>query len=228
MKQICAVVQMFFMALALSAIGSVIMNIDSLSGLGSLMSLAGSIMSILSIYRLRHENRHFAKTIRLFWAYIGLTFVVVILAASLLVSMTDSTDAVSIPVAVAALVLAVAVLVLALVIQYQIYSGFDELRELRAIDYPPRRIMWCFYIAIISMAASIISSIGIVILLVNGIMGGDAALYALIDTVEMASNVMLVFGVLIEAVHLWLVFTFMQAAKTAADNEHLDRWDSLS
>ena len=103
-------------------------------------------------------------------------------------------------------------------------AGFEELRELRELNYPPKRILWCFYISIISMVITFAAVAGSVFLMIGALTGGDAALYAAIDTLDMAANVMLVVGVVIEAVQLWLVFTYMQAAKAAVDAERPENW----
>lgn len=235
MRQVYSAIQQFFIAIALAAIGSVISNIQSLSGLGSLLTIVGSVMSILSVYRLRHENRHFAKAFKYFWIYVGLTVVLTILAVAVLVSAVasagSSSDALiasvlggSMLFSVVMVIMAIVILVLALMVQYQTYAGFEELRELRELRYPPKRILWCFYISIISMVITFAAVAGSVFLMIGALTGGDAALYAAIDTLDMAANVMLVVGVVIEAVQLWLVFTYMQAAKAAVDAERPENW----
>lgn len=235
MRLIYTAVQQFFIAIALSAIGSVVSNIDALAGLGNLLTLAGGLLSIVAIHRLRHENKHFSKAIRYFWIYFGLSIVMAIAAVAVLVSSLARADSAqgaalttlfnaSLVTSILLLVMAVVVLVLALAMQYQTYAGFEELRELRDIHYPPKRILWCFYIAVISMIISIVAVAGSVFLLIGALTGGDAALYAAIDTLDMAANVMLVIGVVIEAVQLWLVFTYMQAVKAAMDAERPENW----
>ena len=226
MVKIYSAIQMMFISVALTAIGSVISNIESLSGLGSIMSIVGGIMTIAALYRLRHENSHFSKAIRLFWIYMGLTLLLVILAAAMLVSIVsdESYNSAALVWAIALLVMAVVVLILALAMQYQLYSGFEELRALRNLDYPPKRIMWCFYLALISMIVSVISISGITALVISSAAGGDTALTAAAHTIDMAGNIMLVFGTMMEAIHLWLIFTFMQSAKAALENETPEGW----
>jgi len=226
MVKIYSAIQMMFISVALTAIGSVISNIESLSGLGSIMSIVGGVMTIVALYRLRHENRRFSKAIRLFWIYLGLTFVLVAFAVSMLVSMVsaESFSNSMLARAIALLVAAVVVLVLALMMQYQLYCGFEELRELRSLDYPPKRIMWCFYLALISMIVSIVSISGITALIISSAAGGDTALTAAAHTIDMAGNIMLIFGTVMEAIHLWLIFTFMQSAKAALENETTQGW----
>ncbi len=228
MRQIYSAVQMMFIAIALAAIGSVITNIESLSLLGSLMSLAGGVMTIAAVYHLRHENRHFSKALRLFWIYLGLTVLIVFIvtisfASALAGGGLASMDGAIISLLVL-LVIAIAVLVLALMMQYQLYAGFEELREVRQLDYPPKRILWCFYLALISTLASLLSVTGISVLIVNSSMGGDAALAAAADTITMAGNIMLVLGVAIEAIHLWLIFTYLQAVKSAMERGGPENW----
>lgn len=223
MRRIYTVVQLYFAAIALTAIGSVVTNIEAIAGLGSLMTMAGGVLSIAGLFQLRHENAHFAKAVRAFWIYLGAIFGMVVAAVAVTVQMAQGEPSVLLSVVV--LAIAIAVLVLALMLQYQTYAGFEELREVRGLDYPPRRILWCFYLAVISMVVSIVSVIGIAVILVNGIVGGDEALAGLLGTIDLASNVLLVIGVLIEAVHLWLMFTYMQAVRFAADNDMPERWE---
>lgn len=225
MRRIYSVVQMFFIALALAAVGSVISNIESIAGLGSLMSMAGGVMTIISIYQLRHENRYFSKAVRTFWIYVGVTFAVLVLAVMAVVQAAEG-DVVSTPMLVVLCLLVVGVLMLALLLQYRTYRGFEDLRELRQIDYPPRRILWCFYLAVFSTVLSIVSTTGVVLMVANGVVnGGEEVLLALADTLEMLGNLLLVAGTVIEAIHLWLMFTYMQAVRAAAEAEFPDRWD---
>ncbi len=226
MRKIYSAVKLFFIAISLAAIGSVVSNIDSLSAIGGLMSLAGGVMTIVSLYQLRYENQRFAKAVRAVWLYIGTAVVVVVALVAMLVQIATGDVGILMMVIVAALCILMLVMVLRL--QYFTYSGFEEMRETRGIDYPPRRIMWCFYLTILSMVITFVSVTGIVAMLVGGALnGGEAAIYEMLATLELVSDVMLVVGVVIEAIHLWLMFTYMQAVRAAEENEARERWDSM-
>lgn len=225
MRKIYSAVQMMFFSVALSAIGSVITNIESLSSLGSLMTLGGGIMTIVVLYSLRYENRHFSKSLRLFWISAALVIGLSIFAGVAIASI-DGAESVSLAmvVSVIAIIVSVALLVVEIMMQYQLYAGFDEMRETRAFDYPAKRIMWCFYLAIISMIVSFVAIIGMMPSLLSVISTGELASSSeqLLETI---SNIVLVANVLIEAIHLWLIFTYMQAAREALENEGMSGWN---
>lgn len=225
MRKIYSAVQMMFFSVALSAVGSVISNIESLSSLGSLMTLGGGIMTIVVLYSLRFENKHFSKSLRLFWVSVALVIGMSVLAGVSIASMSGTGSAtLAMAGSVAVIIVSVALLVIEIMMQYQLYAGFDEMRGARTFDYPAKRIMWCFYLAIISMIVSFVAVIGMMPSLLSVVSTGELSSSAgqLLQTI---SNVVLVANVLIEAIHLWLIFTYMQAAREALDNEGMSGWD---
>lgn len=216
---------MMFFSVALSAIGSVIANIESLSSLGSLMTLGGGIMTIVALYSLRFENKNFAKSLRLFWISVALLIGLSVLTGVALAFILGQESATLAMIgSVIVLICSVALLVIEIMMQYQLYAGFDEMRGARAFDYPAKRIMWCFYLAIISMIVSFVALIGMMPSLFSVISTGELAASSeqLIETI---SNIVLVANVLIEAIHLWLIFTYMQAAREALENEGMSGWN---
>lgn len=223
MRQVYAAIQMMFIAISMSAIGSVTSNIDSIAGLGGLMSLAGGIMTIVAISRLRFENQNFAKAIRLFWIYVALTIGLVI--ASLGIGFVMMEQGGSNWLLLIFPVILIAIVVFALKMQYHVYAGFEELRETRALDYPPRRIMWCFYIALISFFATIVSIISMFSVAISAAFSGEVVYNEMLGVIGMIANVMLVIGVFLESIHLWLLFTYMQAAKAALEQESTGGWN---
>ena len=225
MRKIYSAVQMMFFSVALSAIGSVITNIESLSSLGSFMTAGGGIMTIVALYSLRFENRRFSKSLRLFWISVALVIGLSILAGVAIASMLGQ-ESVTLAMigSVIVIIISVALLVIEIMMQYQLYAGFDEMRGARAFDYPAKRIMWCFYLAIISMIVSFVAIIGMMPSLLSVISTGELASSSeqLLETI---SNIVLVANVLIEAIHLWLIFTYMQAAREALENEEMSGWN---
>ena len=221
MRKIYSAVQMMFFSVALSAIGSVIANIESLSSLGSLMTLGGGIMTIVALYSLRFENKHFAKSLRLFWISVALLIGLSVLTGVALAFILGQESATLAMIgSVIVLICSVALLVIEIMMQYQLYAGFDEMRGARAFDYPAKRIMWCFYLAIISMIVSFVALIGMMPSLFSGELAASSE-----QLIETISNIVLVANVLIEAIHLWLIFTYMQAAREALENEGMSGWN---
>ena len=216
---------MMFFSVALSAIGSVIANIESLSSLGSLMTLGGGIMTIVALYSLRFENKHFAKSLRLFWISVALLIGLSVLTGVALAFILGQESATLAMIgSVIVLICSVALLVIEIMMQYQLYAGFDEMRGARAFDYPAKRIMWCFYLAIISMIVSFAAVIGMMPSLLSVISTGELTSPAE-QMLEIISNIVLVANVLIEAIHLWLIFTYMQSAREALENEEMSGWN---
>ena len=111
MRKIYSAVQLFFIAISLAAIGSVVSNIDSLSAIGGLMSLAGGVMTIVSLYQLRYENQRFAKAVRAVWLYIGTAVVVVVALVAMLVQIATGDVGILMMVIVAALCILMLVMV---------------------------------------------------------------------------------------------------------------------
>lgn len=219
MRKLYSAIQMLFLSVALSAVGSVITNIASLQSMGNLMTIAGGIMTIVALYSLRFENQHFSKSLRLFWISAGMILLMSVIAAVALVSLNEDTSlAGAIAMAVAVIITGIAAVVLEIMTQYQFYKGLDVMREARAIDYPAKKIMWCFYLAIISM---IISLIAVLSLMPSLFAAGEEAAAS---SVLAVGNVLLVVSVVMEAIHLWLIFTYMQATREALEQEQSSGW----
>lgn len=229
MKQIYPSIQLFFASAAVSAIGSVLSNIEAISMLANLLTIAGAIMMLVSISRLRAWNDRFGRAFKLYIAYIVMTLVLTGAAVSVVMSIMTGSDMTAI--GIAAAVLAVIMMITAMAAQYQTYRGFDELREAYALDYPPRRIMWCFYLMIISSVIGAVTVAVTLVVLLPGLMqvsaGADVSgLTAMAESFLTVSKVTLVIGVALEAVHLWLLYTYMQAAQSAMDHEPPMGWEA--
>lgn len=229
MKQIYPSIKLFFVSASVSAIGSVLSNIEAISMLANLLTIAGAVMMLASISQLRAWNNRFGRAFKLYIAYVVMTVVLTGVAVSAVMSIVVNSDISAI--GILAAILGLVMMITGVAAQYQTYRGFDELREAYALDYPPRRIMWCFYLMIISSVMAAVTVAVTLVMLLPGLSevsaGADAsALMALSAKFLTASKVLLVIGVALEAVHLWLLYTYMQAAQNAMQNEPPVGWEA--
>ena len=82
-----------------------------------------------------------------------------------------------------------------------------------------------FYIALISFFATIVSIISMFSVAISAAFSGEVVYDEILGVIGMIANVMLVVGVFLESIHLWLLFTYMQAAKAALEQESTGGWN---
>lgn len=217
MERIDSAVGMFFASLAVTTIGTVVQSlgwivgrVEQMAAFASLTGLVGGVLALIAVFRLRRENRCFAKSLRALWICLGCLIGAVILTVALF----GASGNWGLP-EFLMLGAVIVIGVMAVRFRYLIYAGFETLREERGIAYSPRRIIWCFWLELMAITLNSGYTSWNESLFAIDFSGSVGAADALAFSIFAAGAPMLLAAM--EAIRLWVMYGYRKAIRLAAE-----------
>lgn len=182
------------LSMLLSLLGSVIPQV------GGLLGLAGFVVMLLALREMRDLGERMQTAYRMLalsiWLMLGSIFVLAI---------GTFTPAIGLILVLGGIAILLAGCVCSVYSNYSLYNGLDELVVTHPYEYPPKKILWCFWLSVINLIFSM--AISMILSAISQLQINQFSIPIGLDYLSTG------IGLLVSLLQLALVFEFSQAVR---------------